>query len=127
MIKKTNNWQLMIEAIAKSSNIPKMEVCRRAGLGGDMARSIISAQRHVEPRHDEGEAILSQYKESCSDPVPVYERPNTLRCASCTNSYKIDIIYRTSNNNSKCINCLKRIENESRRKYAQHKSNLVEV
>jgi len=114
---ETINWIEVIGTTAKLLRVSKLEVLRRAGIGGNAAMSLSQHRVMNEPQYSEGAHILEQFKEATKgEEPPTKQRKANYYCQSCQASYPVENIYRVAVGVYKCTGCLRRIAAENQRK-----------
>ena len=119
---ETINWPEVIGTTAKLEGIAKMEVMRRAGVGGGAAINLARDRRVNEPHFSEGKSLLDQFHNATGGKQPpVINRKARYRCNSCQASYPVENIYRVSVGVYKCDGCIKRIAIANQKKHKENK------
>jgi len=119
---ETISWVEVIGTTAKLEGIAKMEVLRRAGIGGNAAVSLSQDRNMNEPHYSEGQNLLFQFhKATDGKEPPTRVRLARYRCNSCQASYPVENIYRVAVGVYKCSGCIKRIASANQKKYQESK------
>ena len=117
MLLETIDWIKVMDVVAKETGKTKKAIGREMGISGPLLAAFSGATARPEPRHSEGEHLLSLYSEATENKKPpVLKKSPHVRCPCCAVLRSRGEIMRMSYQKFRCTNCVDGVEKRNRGK-----------